>query len=89
LNGRPEAVEAATAAYLDAEDAIAAWIDECGEHDPGAWESSATLFASWKTWAEKAGEYVGRQKRLIQCLESHGLNPHRKPNGSGLLGLRL
>ena len=85
----PEAVRAATAAYLDSEDAIAAWIDECGERDPSAWESSANLFASWKTWAEKAGEYVGSQKRLAQCLENHGLRPHRKPNGRGLLGLRL
>ena len=85
----PEAVRAATAAYLDSEDAIAVWIDECGERDPSAWESSANLFASWKTWAEKAGEYVGSQKRLAQCLENHGLRPHRKPNGRGLLGLRL
>jgi putative DNA primase/helicase len=84
-----QAVQAATAAYLDAEDAIAAWIDECGERDPSAWESSANLFTSWKAWAEKAGEYVGSQKRLTQCLENHGLSPHRRPNGRGLLGLRL
>ena len=38
----PEVVTAATAAYLDAQDSIAAWLDECCDRDPNAWERSQT-----------------------------------------------
>jgi hypothetical protein len=41
----PEAVTAATAAYLEAQDSLAAWLDECCERDANAWERSQTLFA--------------------------------------------
>jgi len=85
----PEAVLAATAAYLDSEDAIAAWIDECCERDASAWESSANLFDSWKAWAQKNGEDVGSKKGLVQRLESHGLRLQRKNKSRGLVGLRL
>jgi putative DNA primase/helicase len=85
----PTAVMAATAAYLDAEDAIAAWIDECGQRDPNAWERTAVLFASWAAWANKAGEYVGSQKQLSERLEQRGITPLRKHEGRGFIGLCL
>jgi len=37
----PKAVTDATAAYLKAEDATAAWIDDCCDRDPQAWEKAA------------------------------------------------
>src|SRR5205085_5861280 len=40
----PPAVTSATAAYLEAEDAVAAWIDDRCERDPNAWERTAALF---------------------------------------------
>jgi putative DNA primase/helicase len=85
----PESVQAATAAYLEAEDAIAAWIDECCILEPEAWASSTTLFASWTAWATKAGEYVGSQKRFGDALASRGFAPHRFNSGRGFDGLRL
>jgi putative DNA primase/helicase len=85
----PKAVTSATEAYLEAEDALAAWIDECCQRDPKAWEKTATLFASWSTWAEKTGEYVGSQRRFVERLESRGITPLRRHEGRGLTGLRL
>jgi len=85
----PESVTTATAAYLESEDAIAAWIDDCAERDPNAWESSNGLFASWMTWANKTGEYVGSQTRFVQALETRGLTFNRRNKGRGFLGLRL
>jgi hypothetical protein len=38
----------ATAAYLDAEDAISAWIEECCAPDQNTWTPSNALFASWR-----------------------------------------
>src|SRR5262249_40899502 len=43
----PETITQATNAYLDAQDATAAWIEECCDLDPNAWESRSALFASW------------------------------------------
>jgi putative DNA primase/helicase len=85
----PEAVQAATAAYLEAEDAFTAWIDEACECDAGAWESSADLFGSWKLWAEKTGEHPGTQKRFAQMLEARGFEPCRKAKGRGFMGLAV
>ena len=85
----PEAVIAATAAYLEAEDAIAAWLEEAGERDPSAWEKSSDLFASWVAWAKKAGEHVGTQKHFSQNLETRGLTFERRNYGRGFRGLRL
>ncbi len=85
----PPAVTAATAAYMEAEDAMATWIDECCETDPQAWESSSALYTSWRTWADSAGEFAGSTKRFAQALETRGFQPVRKMNGRGFAGLRL
>ena len=63
---RPEAVAKATAAYLESEDAIAAWIEDRCERDPNAWESSTALFGSWTNWATAAGEFAGSSKRFVK-----------------------
>ena len=87
----PAAVTAATAAYLEAQDAIAAWIDEQCDRDPNAWERSATLFASWKAWAERSGEQPGDVKRFRDRLEARGVFHKREPGTgrTGYQGLKL
>ena len=83
----PKAVLEATAAYLSAEDAIAAWIDDKCEVDAKSWTSSSELFASWSAWADAAGEQTGSQKRLTQTLEIPRLPSPQ--NESGTRSLRL
>ena len=86
----PTVVTAATAAYLEAEDAIAAWIADCCEIDPNHWEGRNDLFASWSAWAQKAGEYTGSLKRFLERLETRpGIVPKRHSYGRGFYGLRL
>lgn len=85
----PAAVTEATAEYLEAEDALAAWIDERCEIDPQAWSKSSVLFANWKSWAESAGEYPGSNKRFAQSLEQRGYTSIRKNSGAGYTGLRI
>jgi putative DNA primase/helicase len=85
----PEVVTTATTAYLEAEDALAAWIEEVGCRDPNAWEKSSDLFASWGAWANKAGEYVGPMKRFLSVFESKGFTYERRKDGRGYRGLRL
>jgi putative DNA primase/helicase len=85
----PEAVRAATAAYLEAEDAFTAWIDESCERDPSEWETSSELFGSWKAWADRTGEQPGTMKRFVQNLETRGFAPMRKRSARGFTGLKL
>jgi putative DNA primase/helicase len=85
----PRAVTAATDQYFEGEDAIAQWIEDRCERAGEAFEASAALFSSWKSWAASSGEYVGGIKRFSQSLESHGLRPIRKPQARGFIGLRL
>lgn len=81
----PERVKAATAEYLEAEDALSIWLEECTDADRQAWESSGTLFSSWKRWAERSGEYVGSQKRFAGLLSERGFVAKRQA-GTGLRG---
>jgi putative DNA primase/helicase len=81
----PKVVSEATAAYLEAEDAIAVWLDECCELDANAWEASAILFLSWTNWATKSGEHVGTQKRFVQALENRGFI-YQREGGRGRRG---
>jgi putative DNA primase/helicase len=85
----PKAVLDATAAYLEGEDAIAAWIDEKCKRDASAWTSSSELYASWRAWADLAGEQPGTMKRFAQQLETRGLQKSRRWRGRGFDGLRI
>jgi putative DNA primase/helicase len=85
----PAAVRDATAAYLEEEDVVATWLDECCVVDPDKWESSTELFVSWAAWAKAGGEAVGTHKAFKEKLEAHGFAPHRMNHGRGFNGLRL
>jgi putative DNA primase/helicase len=87
----PSAVTAATAAYMEGEDALAAWIEEMCVVDPNAWERSSDLFASWKAWAERSSEPYGDTKRFRDRLEARSVIHKREPGTgrAGYTGLRL
>jgi putative DNA primase/helicase len=86
----PTVVSAATTAYLEAEDAINAWLEDCCDRNPQAWHKSAELFASWSSWATRSGEFIGSLKRFVQQLEEKGVVPQRdRSEGRGFRGLRI
>ena len=87
----PQAVREATELYLEAEDSIASWIDERCEIKATYWASAGSLFASWKNWAEQAGEYVGSQKAFSEKLQNRGMIPsrHGKSRERAFDGIRL
>jgi putative DNA primase/helicase len=88
----PEVITAATTAYLDAQDTVAAWLDECCELDANTWERSQTLFASWKAWAERSGQFVGDIKTFRDRLDGRDGIEFRKQPGTkraGFQGVRL
>ena len=85
----PKAVSDATADYLDAEDALARWIEDCTEAKAGAWESATTLFSDWKAWAESSREYAGSQKSFSENLAARGVAQVRTKAARGFGGIRL
>jgi hypothetical protein len=52
-----------------------------------AFETRADLFASWSGWAEKSGEHVGTQRRLIEALRSRGFEDARRNGLRGFDGI--
>ena len=76
----PVVVTKATDEYLQAEDTIKLWLDECCRLEKDAWTSSKMLYAKWKSWAESYGEKVGNSKAFSQKLQSLGFA--RKRGGS-------
>jgi putative DNA primase/helicase len=85
----PAAVRDATSAYLEAEDALTLWIQECCLRDPTAWTATRKLYASWRAFAEQAGEIVGSAKSFAQKLEERGFLPKRTMNARGFCGLAV
>jgi putative DNA primase/helicase len=92
----PKAVVDATAKYLEAEDGINTWIDECCERDRDSFTASSILFASWTAWATRSGEAVGSQKTLVENLSNRGFEQVRQRLGDrdshpvrGFIGLRI
>ena len=85
----PAAVLDATSAYLEAEDVLSMWIEECCRLAPAAWTASSKLFASWKAFAERAGEPVGSAKSFAQKLEERGLQMKLTMKARGFMGLAI
>jgi putative DNA primase/helicase len=77
----PPSVREATKAYLEAEDALAQWIEASCVQRPNAVETVENLFRSWKDWAESAEEFVGSQKRFSQNLADRGFKHKRLSGG--------
>jgi putative DNA primase/helicase len=84
----PHIVSEATNEYLNTEDAIGRWLEECCVRDPSAWTGTADLFSSWKSWAENNGEFPGSVKRFVRMLEVQGFQQMRRRDGRGFAGLK-
>jgi putative DNA primase/helicase len=85
----PEAVKAATHEYLSAEDAIAAWISDCCERAPSAFEATTHLYESFTAWAERSGEFAGSRKHFRQKLILQNLAEKNNGFARGFTGLRI
>jgi putative DNA primase/helicase len=68
----PEAVTRATDAYFAGEDGYSDWIADDCEMIAGLMSRSPDLFASWRAWAEKAGQHAGDNKRFREEMERLG-----------------
>ena len=85
----PQIVTEATAEYLQNEDALSAWMDECCERDPKAKALATELFESYSQWANRAGEQATSLKKFSQKLLDRGFERQREMTGRYYLRIRL
>lgn len=85
----PLAVQEATNAYMEGQDALATWIEDLIDVDVQGWAASGDLFSAWEAWAKLHGEPVGTARRLTQALEARAFVRGKKGGVRGVSGLRL
>ena len=78
----PACVVSATEEYFEAEDALGQWLEERTKNQAEAREATSQLFADWREWAERAGEYVGSIKRFAELLIARGFVTTRMHGGT-------
>jgi putative DNA primase/helicase len=84
----PKVVLEASEAYFAEQDLIHNWIDDCCvTGDASQSELLNTLYASWKKWAEDAGEHPGTNKGLSAALQECGYS--RKHGEHGVYFLKI
>lgn len=87
---QPKAIQEATAAYLTDEDVFGHWLEETCELEATAQEPMKALHASYRAWADRAGERLLGAKRFSQVLAERGLRRVRMSGGArGFAGVRL
>jgi putative DNA primase/helicase len=79
----PAGVTAATDEYFETEDVFGGWLEECCVLGPNQTATSIELWGSWQTWAGRANEFIGVQKRFTQKLEDHGFKRDRVHDAEG------
>lgn len=85
----PDCVVNATEQYLTAEDTVGRWIEDACINAVNSNTKIASLYASWKQWAEANGEYIGNIRKLADDLTKRGYKRVNSQNSKCLRGLAL
>jgi putative DNA primase/helicase len=85
----PQCVIEKTAEYMQDQDSVAEWFNDCIELDAKGFEPLQGLFDSWTRWATQAGEWVGKRKEFKAWFEKRGYHEDRRNTGVGFAGLKL
>lgn len=71
--GMPEKINAAVSVYVQQEDTLGAFLDaECSTSDPQATTPSSEVYAAYKDFLTKMGEFVPSQKAFSMRLQDRG-----------------
>jgi putative DNA primase/helicase len=85
----PNAVHAATEAYLIEEDVFGRWVEECCQVSSGSWGKGDDLWRSWVGWTERNKEHIGSRKAFAQTMEENGYLPEKLNGVRGYGGITL
>jgi putative DNA primase/helicase len=85
----PAAVISTTEEYLDSEDNIGRWLNDCTTRDFTRVSTNEELFASWCKWCEAQGEMPGQKKILLKKLRERRYEDAKKGEDKGLRGIAI
>lgn len=88
----PAAVQLATEAYRDEQDALAPFLADCSVLGPEAWVPSKDLREAYGRWCEQSGEPQLGGRAFARALREHGCEPRPSPDhgkARGWAGIRL
>ena len=85
----PEAVQAHTAEYFDAEDRIAEWLEQRCECYPAYATLGADLLADYRQWLEQQGEGSISRTAFYEALATKGFKTEIRRKVVWVLGLAL
>jgi len=80
--GLPERIADCTDQYLELEDTLGAWLDECCERDEDT--DGATLYGNYAKWCEKQGDNAWSRRSWTNALLERGFLTRR-----GTAGVRM
>jgi putative DNA primase/helicase len=80
-----------TAEYLNEQDSVSAWLEECCERMPDSFATIQELFASWRTRCSTLGDQAGTDRQLSQAIANRGFErgKHSRTRRHGFKGLRV
>lgn len=86
----PESVQAASGQYLDSEDLLGEFIDECLKPTPDGFVPMREGYAAFRDWCHERGiRSPWSQHALTRAMRERGLMLHRRNQGMGVLGYTL
>lgn len=86
---RPAIVDAAINEYLQGEDTLGHWLEQCCRVAPGLRCASGEAYASYKSFVELAGEGIQAQKGFVQEMEQRGFERRASHGVRYIVGLEI
>lgn len=84
----PDTVQQASADYLESEDAVMQFVEDCCVVEESGFIASKALHDVHKAWAEIQGCRAVGQRTLTRMLNERGFTQHKRDGVRGLRGLR-
>ncbi len=86
----PETVKAASAEYLEDEDTLGQFVDECLSGAPGGFVPMKALYSAFRSWCSEQGMHSPwTQRALTTAMKERGYVVKHRKTGNGLLGYFL
>lgn len=85
----PKCVRDAISAYKAENDWMSHFLDDCCEVADGLEEKSGEVYAEYRGYCGRNGEFARSTTEFYKCLEQRGFTRHKKAKGMFIKGLKL
>ena len=85
----PKCVKEAVEKYKADNDWMSHFLDECCEIGEGFEEKSGELYAAYRAYCARSGEFTRSTTEFYTSIEQRGFTRHKRKNGRFVIGLQL